>query len=370
MAIFVTHSVFREPGWSRLHPLSGNRQAAVLDVCGMLGWLDEKHVRNCEMASSDTLVRFHDSDYVRAVQDASASGQVSTDIRTRYRIGTMENPVFERVFERASASVGGSIMAAQEALRHGCAYHPAGGTHHGKPDEASGFCYFNDPVFAVQTLIDSGATPVLYVDIDAHHGDGVELVFGDHPDVVLISTHETGRWPHTGQNDGNSPGNAHNFPLPRGVNDSEFLHVIKGPVSEIAAQVNPKSVVIVAGADCLDGDPLSAMALSNGAFWDAIDHIRSFAPLQVVLGGGGYNPWTTVRAWAGLWGRLAGFDLPDTLPDAARERLDAMSCDLIDTEDMKPEWTMSLLDTPNNGPIREEVRRLSELAPALQSAGQ
>ncbi|MCA8903569.1 MAG: hypothetical protein KDA43_01720 [Hyphomonas sp.] len=359
MAVFVTHSVFREPGWSRLHPLSGNRQAAVIDICEMLQWFDEDHVRLCDFASRETLTAFHDADYVDAVRDASASGQVSADVRTRYHIGTMENPVFERVFERAAASVGGAIEAARCALDHGCAYHPAGGTHHGKRAEASGFCYFNDPVFAVQTLIDSGATPVLYVDIDAHHGDGVEIAFADHPDVVLISTHESGRWPHTGAGDGASPANAHNFPLPRGVNDSEFMFLIDGPISEIAAQTKPKSVVIVAGADCLDGDPLSAMALSNIGFWDAIDRIRSFAPTQVILGGGGYNPWTTVRAWAGLWGRLAGFDLPHSLPPAAQEKLEAMSCDLIDTEDMRPEWTTTLCDQPNRGPIRDEVKELA-----------
>lgn len=364
MAIFVTHSVFREPGWSRLHPLSGNRQAAVFDICEMLQWFDEDHLRACEPASPETLMRFHDADYVRAVQEASASGQVSSEVRTRYNIGTMENPVFKRVFERAAASVGGAILAAKEAVQHGCAYHPAGGTHHGKRDAASGFCYFNDPVFAIQTLIDSGATPVLYVDIDAHHGDGVELAFGNHPDVILVSTHETGRWPHSGLNDGTGPANAHNFPLPRGINDSEFMAVIDGPVSDIAARTKPAAVVIVAGADCLGGDPLSSMALSNVAFWNAIDRIRGFAPVQVVLGGGGYNPWTTVRAWTGLWGRLAGFDLPDTLPDAAQARLQAMSCDLIDTEDMKAEWTTSLWDHPNNGAIRDEIRRLGETIPA------
>lgn len=360
MAVFVTHSVFREPGWSALHPLSGNRQAGVFDICKMLDWFDTDHLRSCEAASPDTLKRFHDPSYVEAVRDASQSGRVSMDVRHKYNIGTMENPVFERVFERAAASVGGAVTAAREALEHGCAYHPAGGTHHGRRDKASGFCYFNDPVFAIQTLIDAEATPVLYVDIDAHHGDGVELAFGNHPDVVLISTHEAGRWPHTGANDATEPANAHNFPLPRGTNDSEFMHLVEGPIAEIARRTQPKSVVIVAGADCLDGDPLSTMALSNLAFWDAIDRIRAFAPVQVILGGGGYNPWTTVRAWAGLWGRLAGFDMPQALPEAVRQRLQSMSCDLIDPEDMRPEWTAHLCDRPNKGPIREEIRRLAE----------
>ena len=360
MTVFVTHGVFREPGWSHLHPLSGNRQAAVFDICDMLGWLDDDQVRLCETASRETLMSFHDTDYIDALLNASETGRVSTELRSKYNMGTMENPIFERVFERAAASVGGSILAAHEALKHGCAYHPAGGTHHGRREAASGFCYFNDPVFAIQTLIDSGATPVLYVDIDAHHGDGVELAFGDHPDVVLVSTHEAGRWPYSGTNDGAGPQNAHNFPLPRHVNDSEFMFLIDGPIAEIAARTKPESVVIVAGADCLDGDPLSAMALSNQAFWNAIDRIRTFAPAQVILGGGGYNPWTTVRAWAGLWGRLAGFDLPADLPGAAKRRLEAMSCDLIDTEDMRPEWTTGLCDHPNKGPIREEVRRLAE----------
>src|SRR5207344_3103305 len=104
-------------------------------------------------------------------------GNVNAEERTRYGLGTMENPLFPGLFERAATSVGGSILAAQLALEGRVAFHPAGGTHHGRPGRASGFCYFNDPVFAVLTLLRAGLERVLYVDLDAHHGDGVQDAF-------------------------------------------------------------------------------------------------------------------------------------------------------------------------------------------------
>ena len=238
-----------------------------------------------------TLTRFHDPAYVAALHEADVSGHVSIVMRRRYNLGTLENPVFPGVFARAATAVGGSILAARKALEGRVAYHPAGGTHHAKRGAASGFCYFNDPVFAILTLLDAGLGRVLYVDLDAHHGDGVEDAFAADSRVFTISIHEVGRWPHTGAIGDRRDGRARNLPVPRGVNDSEFNYLIAEAVLPLAQRFAPQALVITAGADPLAGDPLSKMMLSNGGLLDAVMSLAAVAQPRGVLGGRGlYRP--------------------------------------------------------------------------------
>ncbi|MEZ5995588.1 MAG: hypothetical protein R3C25_07515 [Hyphomonadaceae bacterium] len=173
-AVFVTHPIFRAPAWGSLHPLAISRQAPVLGLCEALGWLPAPAVQVCAPATTETLTRFHAPDYVAAFEAASRAGLAPVDVRTRFNFGTLENPIFPGIFERATASVGGSICAAQQALNGQRAFHPAGGTHHGRRDRASGFCYFNDPVFAIQTLLDGGAADPLLSRSRRPSRDGVE----------------------------------------------------------------------------------------------------------------------------------------------------------------------------------------------------
>jgi acetoin utilization protein AcuC len=102
------------------------------------------------------------------------------------------------------------------------------------------------------------------------------------------------------------------------------------------------------------------MALSNGALWSAVERLAALSPAAVVLGGGGYNPWTVARCWTGLWGRLSGRRIPETLPAPARAILESLTCDLVDDEDMRPEWIATLSDAPRPGPVRHEVAKLME----------
>jgi acetoin utilization protein AcuC len=363
-SVFVTHPIFQEPAWGSLHPLSISRHAAVIELCAALGWLPGNALRTCEMAPFETLIQHHDEAYVAALRRASQCGKSSLEERALYNFGTMENPLFPSVYERAAAAVGGAIAAAEAALEGRRAFHPAGGTHHGKRARASGFCYFNDPVFAIRTLLTGGADPVLYVDIDAHHGDGVQEAFADDPRVFMVSIHEAGRWPHTGELNDRGGGNVRNIPVPSGLNDSELTFLVDRAVRPLAERLEPQSIVVVAGADCLAGDPLSSTAVSNTAFWDAVEQLCALAPAQVVLGGGGYNPWTTARAWSGLWARLAGREIPSAPPAAARMLLEGLSCDLIDDDERDPLWTSTLADPPNRGAVREEVRRAACVATA------
>jgi acetoin utilization protein AcuC len=298
-AVFVGHDIYRRAAYGTLHPLAIARVEAVVDLCAALGWLAPGEYRVSPMASETQLARFHEKAYIEALREASASGRVEAAVRERHGIGTMENPLFPGVFERASTSVGGSIHAAELALEGRVAFHPAGGTHHGRPGRASGFCYFNDPVFAVLALLDAGLERIVYVDLDAHHGDGVQDAFAADERVRTISIHEAGRWPHTGAATDTGGGRACNIPVPRGLNDAELGLLMADVVLPLAGRDRPEAVVLTCGSDALAGDPLASMALSNGALWDAVEAAAALAPAAVVLGGGGYKPWTLTRYWSG-----------------------------------------------------------------------
>jgi acetoin utilization protein AcuC len=355
---FVGHDIYRQAAYGSHHPLSIPRVETTTDLCRALGWLPDEDFELSPRASEAQLSRFHCPEYVQALKLASASGMVSAEARRRHALGTMENPLFPGLFERASTCVGGSIRAAELALQGRMAFHPAGGTHHGRRDRASGFCYFNDPVFAILTLLDGGVERLLYVDLDAHHGDGVQDAFAGDPRVHTVSVHEQGRWPHTGAAGDVGGGRARNLPVPRGFNDTELEFLAEAVVLPLAGRIRPEAVVLTCGADALEGDPLSAMALSNVALWSLVERLAQLAPSTVVLGGGGYNPWTVARYWAGLWGCLSGKSLPPSLSQEAQAVLQPLSCDLIEDEDVREEWRTTLADAPNPGPVRKEIHEL------------
>jgi acetoin utilization protein AcuC len=358
-ALFIGSEIFRKEAFGDHHPLSIQRQGGVLDLCGMLGWLDPANSRTCLAASERQLGRFHDPEYIAALRQADRQGAVDVAVRERYRIGTMENPLFPGVFERAATAVGGSILAAGLALEGHVAFHPAGGTHHGRPDRASGFCYFNDPVFAILALLDAGLERVLYVDLDAHHGDGVQDAVARDERVFTISIHEEKRWPRTGPVTDRGAGRARNLPVPRGFHDAELEYLLEQAVLPLLAGFQPQALVITCGADALAGDPLSGLELGNTALWGAVERLVPHCPGTVVLGGGGYNPWTTVRCWSGLWGRLSGKPIPGTLPTAAQRMLRGFECDLLDDDEVEPAWVETLADAPRRGPVRDEVKRVA-----------
>ena len=142
---FISSEIYRATGYRGNHPLAIARVGPVMSLCEMLGWFTEDApYLQSPQASLGTITRFHKADYVAALREAEVAGRVSPEARETYNIGTMENPVFQGLYQRASTSLGGSILAAEAALERGVAFHPAGGTHHGTPDRANGFCFFND----------------------------------------------------------------------------------------------------------------------------------------------------------------------------------------------------------------------------------
>jgi acetoin utilization protein AcuC len=356
-ARFYGGRIFEQPGYPKTHPLGIQRVGTVIALARVLGWLPESAYVESAPASAEALARFHDRDYIEAVRRAQEGGGVAVADRERYALGTFENPWFPTVYDRAAICCGGVIDAAKFVAGGGIAYAPAGGTHHARRDRASGFCYFNDPVLAVHALLDAGVARVFYADIDGHHGDGVEAAFAGDRRVFLASVHEAGRWPHTGALTDRAGGNARNLPVPPGFNDSEMDSVIADGFLALAARFAPQAVVITCGADALADDPLTRLALSNGALWRAVERLAALAPRALVLGGGGYNPWATARCWTGVWATLNGFAIPDRLPEAAERILHAVEWDFDDSDERPARWFTTLADPAKPGPVRAEVRQ-------------
>ncbi len=358
LPLFIGSDIYRKPAFGFNHPLNIVRHSAVVDLLTMLGWLNDDCYRESEAASVETLFEFHDRAYVKALQYANSTGSVEPGVRDRYRVGTFENPMFPGLFERASMTVGGSIMAARLAAEGHVVFHPSGGTHHGRPDRAAGFCYLNDPVFAILTLLNEGKQRIMYLDFDAHHGDGVEDAFYEEPRVTTLSIHEQNRWPFSGTRSHPHAG-AFNFSVPTKFNDSEFEYLMQYAVLPLTDEIDVDALVICCGADCLAGDPLSRMELSNVVLWDAVMQLVALNKTIVILGGGGYNPWTVTRYWAGLWGRLSGQPIPDSLSPEASAFMRRMECDLIDVEDIEEQWLTTIADTPYPGTVRDEIKLMA-----------
>ncbi len=355
--LYVGADIYAETAFPPPHPLAIPRAGAVEAMVRALGWLDGAYVKS-PVASRADLERYHDPAYVEAVARADREQSADAATRKRFQLGVSSNPIFPRMFARASTAVGGSLMAARLAWEGRIVFHPPGGTHHGGRARASGFCFFNDPVFAILEFLALGAARVAYVDFDAHHGDGVEDAFAAEARVMTISVHEADRWPRTGALHDRRGGNARNLPVPRGLNDDEFAVLLEGAVLPLVRRFAPEAVVVLTGADALAGDPLAKLALSNVALWSAVEAVAATAPAIVVLGGGGYNPWNVVRCWSGLWGRLSGRSIPDPLPSAARAVLEGLWSDRV--RDVDPAWLTTLADHPRHGAVRAEIGGIVE----------
>jgi acetoin utilization protein AcuC len=350
--LYIGAEIYARTAFPRPHPLAIPRAGTVEAMCRALGWLDGAYVTS-PVASRADLERYHDPEYVEAVARADREQRLDEASRRRFQIGVNSNPIFPGMFARASTAVGGSILAARLASEGRIVFHPPGGTHHGGRARASGFCFFNDPVFAILEFLARGAARVAYVDFDAHHGDGVEDAFANESRVMTISIHEENRWPRTGRLDDRRGGGARNLPVPRGLNDDEFALLVDEAVLPLLRRFEPDALVVLSGADALAFDPLAKLALSNGALWRAVEAVAAMAPAVVVLGGGGYNPWNVVRCWSGLWGRLAGLPIPEPLPEAARAVLKGLWSPRV--REIDPSWLTTLADEPRGGAVREEI---------------
>jgi acetoin utilization protein AcuC len=254
------------------------------------------------------------------------------------------------------------MLAARLTAQGGIVHCPGGGTHHGRPDRASGFCFVNDPVLGLLTWLDQGLDNIVYLDIDAHHGDGVQDAFHDDARVLTISVHEAGRWPFTGAADDRAGGAARNFPVPAECNDSELAWLMTHAILPVIRARRPQAIMLQAGADALEEDPLAKLSLSNTAHFAVVEALLPIAPRLVVLGGGGYNPFTVGRCWAGIWATLNRLPIPPALPPAAEAVLRGLRYSRAAGRNPPEHWFTTLRDAPRTGPVRDAVRRLTDLA--------
>ena len=366
---FIGSEIYRGSSYGAWHPLRIPRVSTVTDLSRALGWLPPEAFLTSPRARPAALLAFHTARYVAALQRAEAEGDVDSDTRRRHNLGTTSNPIFPEVFRRPATAAGGSILAGQ-LLRHGGAvFSPAGGTHHGLPDQANGFCYLNDPVLGILSLRRSGVTRIAYVDIDAHHPDGVEFAFQGDPDVLMISVHEERRWPFTGALADRGVGQVWNLPVPKGFNDTEMRAVLESLILPRIGDFRPEALVLQCGADALDDDPLSRLCLSNNAHWQVVGALRAAAPRVLVLGGGGYNPWSVGRLWTGVWATLRDVEIPDRLPAEAEAVLRALRWEAsVRGRNPPAHWFTTLRDRPCEGPVRPEVRDRLEMHEARARA--
>ena len=371
---FIGSEVYRGSTYGAWHPLRIPRVSTVIDLARALGWLPPERYVSSPRAKPAALTGFHTPAYIAALMQAEADQAVTDAVRARHHLGTAANPVFGQMFRRPATGAGAAILAGQMLARQnpgdgGVIFAPGAGTHHGLPDRANGFCYLNDPVLAILSLRHHGVRRVAYIDIDAHHPDGVELAFAADPAVLMLSVHEENRWPRTGAITDLGVGQVFNLPVPAGFHDDDMAWVRDALILPAVQAFAPDAIVLQCGADGVAEDPQSRLMLSNNAHWGIVAALRPLAPRYLVLGGGGYNPWSVGRLWTGVWAVLSGQDIPDVLPAPAQQVLAALRWDgRTRVKTPLDHWTQTLRDAPRHGPVHPEVRlRVRQLAARLQA---
>ncbi|WP_182112128.1 MULTISPECIES: acetoin utilization protein AcuC [unclassified Actinotalea] len=315
------------------HPMNPLRLDLTFRLARELGVLDAPGVElvGAEPADDDVLLTAHDAAYVAAVRRASTTGE--TDLE--HGLGTDDDPVFPGMHEAAARIVDGSVRAAEAIWDGACghAVNVGGGMHHAMADHASGFCVYNDVVAAVRRLLALGAERVLYVDLDAHHGDGVEKAFWDDPRVLTVSVHESGLslFPGSGHTtDVGGPdarGGAVNVALPAGTSDAPWLRAVRSVVPPLARAFRPQVVVSQHGCDAHGLDPLTNLSVSVDAQRAAAELVHDLTHevadgRWLALGGGGYAVAQVVpRAWTHLLALAAHVPVPvdAAVPERWRE---------------------------------------------------
>ncbi|MCR4404043.1 MAG: acetoin utilization protein AcuC [Candidatus Acetothermia bacterium] len=275
-------------------------------------------------ATEEEALSFHNSGYLEVLQLCDSG--LWTPNLFEHGLGTGDNPVFSGVYRWATLAAGSSLVAAEEVLagRARPAFNIAGGLHHAMPARASGFCHINDVVLAINKLL-QGFSRIAYVDIDAHHGDGVQFAFYDTDRVLTISTHESGYYlfPGTGFveeiGEGQGKGYAVNIPFLPGARDDAFIRALEEVVLPLLEAYKPEALVTQLGADGLRGDPLTSLSFTTNGFLRAIELFKGLGVPWLALGGGGYNIGNVTRAWTLAWAKMNGVEIPDEVPASWRE---------------------------------------------------
>lgn len=308
--------------YSDTHPLQPYRLRLTHDLIDSYGLfrLADTHVIETLPASRQELERFHTSAYLDVL--AAANDGKPRPAALAYGLGPGDNPIFPGMYDWSQLCAGGTLQAARLVERGTVAraLHIAGGLHHALASRAAGFCYVNDVVLAITELINQGYR-VAYIDIDVHHGDGVQAAFYQTAEVLTISLHESGAYlfPGTGfvheVGEGRGQGYAVNLPLPPGIDDDVYVEAFTDIVPPLVQAYNPDFVFTQLGVDTFRDDPLAHGQLTTAGYMRVLQQIKSLAPRWIATGGGGYHLPNVARAWTLAWGLMNDVEVPDQLPE-------------------------------------------------------
>ena len=274
-------------------------------------------------ASETDLLRVHTPEYLNALRHLSA-GETVPD-KKQFGFGTLDNPPFPGMWEASLLYAGGSLDCARLVMHEGFdgAFNVSGGLHHARPDRAAGFCTVADCPLAACYLLDHGAKRVAYVDIDAHHGDGVQAFFYDDPRVLTLSVHETPEslYPRVSGfaeevGEGAGLGFNANLPLAPGSGDAVYAESFGSACLPLLEAFDPEYVILQVGADAHFADPLTHLGLTSRGWLGLAQSVVALGKPVIALGGGGYNLDTVARLWTLLYGALSGQQFSASLHDA------------------------------------------------------
>ncbi len=318
-----------------MKPMRLEKTYRLIESNGLLNLPDVSVVEAREATDSEVL-SFHVKDYIEILKTADCG--IEPVNGWKFGLGFGDNPVFEGVYRWSLLSTGASVQAA-EIVGKGqaeIAFNISGGLHHAMRERASGFCYINDPAVAINALTSLGKR-VVYIDIDAHHGDGVQAAFYDRDDVLTLSMHERGDslFPGTGWTEetgtGKGEGFSINLPMPPESDDHLFLMAFKELAPQVLNHFKPDVIVTQLGVDTLRSDPITHLNLTVQGFASLVKEIKALSIPWVALGGGGYDIEKVAKAWTLAWGIMVGediktdkdnfFDTPFSLTEQKRNEL-------------------------------------------------
>lgn len=310
------------------HPFNQKRVLLTKELLEYEGTLRDTDIIPPRKATDNELALFHDTAYIEAVQKASI-GELTNEAAYHFGLGTEDTPIFPNMHEASCYLVGGTLSAVDAVLEGDVdhALHLGGGLHHGLKRKASGFCIYNDGAIAIQYIREKYNLKILYVDTDAHHGDGVQWAFYDDPNVCTFSIHETGRYLFPGTGNVNERGTkeghgfSFNLPIDAFTQDESFLHLYETALKQIVHFFRPDIILTQNGADAHYYDPLTHLCTTMKVYEriPALAHKLAHDYCNgrwIALGGGGYDIWRVVpRAWGQIWnvmrsGNIANGDVP------------------------------------------------------------
>jgi acetoin utilization protein AcuC len=324
---FIYSDDFAKYDYGRGHPLKPFRLKLAYELIKAYGLLSMQHVHIVEAKPADEeyLLLYHTRDYIDVLK--AVNGGLEIPWEEIYGLGFGDNPVFEGVFEWSRLVTGASLQAAElvDSGEIPIAFNISGGLHHARSSRASGFCYVNDPVIIISSLLKKGRR-ISYIDIDVHHGDGVQEAFYRTDQVLTISLHESGQrlFPGTGFEseigEGRGEGYSVNIPMPPSSDDELFVFAFNEVVPSLIEKFRPDIVVAQLGVDSFRTDPLAHLNYTTNGFCEVVRKMKEFSPKWITLGGGGYEITNVAKAWTLAWAIMNNVDLPDELPKAFLEQ--------------------------------------------------